>query len=93
MLTAAGVRRLGVRTDTGLFPKRVEGIGKARVAWGNVRNVAIDLAGYRFRFRDMVVAETSEAIEDGVVGSSALAHFRVRIDFRRMRLAFEPRAS
>jgi len=93
MLTAAGVSRLGVRTDTGLFPKRIEGIGKTRVAWGNVRNVSIDLAGYRFRFRDMVVAETSETIEDGVVGSSALAHFRVRIDFRRMRLAFEARSS
>ncbi len=89
MLTAGGVKRLGVRTATGLYPKRIEGIGNARVSWGKVERLAIGFAGYRFRFRDMVVAETEGAVEDGVLGSSALAHFRVRIDFRRMKLDLE----
>jgi predicted aspartyl protease len=93
MMTTAGVRRLGVRTASGIFPKRVEGIGKARVSWGKVEDVSIGLASYRLRFRDMVVAETDDTIEDGVVGSSALARFRARIDFRHMRLELEARTA
>jgi hypothetical protein len=89
MLTGGGIRRLGIQTAVGFYPKQVAGIGKARVSWGKVPSVAIGVAGYRLRFRDMVVAETEETLEDGVLGSSALAHFQVRIDFRRMRLELE----
>jgi predicted aspartyl protease len=89
MLTAAGVRRLRLRPSVGLFPKRVEGIGRARVSWGKVDRVSLALAGWRLNFRDMVVAETEEALEDGVLGASALLHFRVRIDFGAMRLELE----
>jgi predicted aspartyl protease len=93
MMTTAGVRRLSVRTAAGIFPKRVEGIGKARVSWGKVQDVSIGLAAYRLRFRDMVVAETDDTIEDGVVGSSALARFRVRIDFRHMKLELDAKTA
>jgi predicted aspartyl protease len=89
MLTSGGVQRLGLQTATGLFPKRVEGIGKSRVAWGKVGRVSVAVAGRRLRFRDMVVAETEETMEDGVLGSSALLHFRVTIDFASMRLRLE----
>ncbi|MGE5276375.1 MAG: aspartyl protease family protein [Acidobacteriota bacterium] len=89
MLTSGGVQRLGLRTATGLFPKRVEGIGKSRVAWGKVGRILVAVDGRRLRFRDMVVAETEETLEDGVLGSSALLHFRVTIDFGSMRLRLE----
>ncbi|MGH9368425.1 MAG: aspartyl protease family protein [Thermoanaerobaculia bacterium] len=89
MLTTAGVRRLALRQATGVFPRRVEGIGKSRVSWGKVHRVAVGVAGWRLLFRDMVVAETEEALEDGVLGASALLHFRVRIDFGSMRLELE----
>lgn len=91
MLTEGGVERLGLRTAAGVFPKRVEGIGKSSVSWGKVPRVSVGMAGYRLRFRDMVVAETVETLEDGVLGSSALVHFRVRIDFHRMKLELEER--
>lgn len=92
MLTSGGVRRLGLRTATGLFPRRVEGIGKSRVAWGKVPRVPVGVAGRRLRFRDMVVAETEDTLEDGVLGSSALIPFHVTIDFGSMRLRLEEAA-
>ncbi|HEY7575226.1 MAG TPA: aspartyl protease family protein [Thermoanaerobaculia bacterium] len=93
MLTAAGVRRLQLRPSVGMFPKRVEGIGRARVSWGKVDRAAIALSDWRLVFRDIVVAETEEALEDGVLGASALLHFRVRIDFGAMTLSLEERHS
>ena len=85
MLTAQGIQRLGLRTATGV-PRRVAGIGKSRVSWGKVSHVALGVADYRLLFRDMVVAETEEGLEDGVLGATALVRFRVRVDFPQMRL-------
>ena len=92
MLTAQGIQRLGLRTATGV-PRRVAGIGKSRVSWGKVSHVALTVAGYRLLFRDMVVAETEEGVEDGVLGATALVRFRVRVDFPRMRLDLEEPAA
>jgi hypothetical protein len=89
MLTSGGLRRQRLRPSAGAFPKRVEGIGKSRVSWGKVDEVSMGVAGWRFHFRDMVVAETDETLEDGVLGASALRHFRVRIDFGSMKLELE----
>jgi len=90
MLTGSGVQRLGLRTAAGVFPKRIEGIGKTRVSWGKVERAAIGVAGFRLDFRDMVVAETVDTLEDGVLGATVLAHFAVRIDFQKMRLELTP---
>jgi predicted aspartyl protease len=92
MLTAGGVQRLGLRTASGVFPKRVEGIGKTRVSWGKVDRAALGVGAFRLDFRDMVVAETVDTLEDGVLGATVLAHFAVRIDFQKMRLELTTRS-
>ncbi len=90
MLTSAGLRRAGLSPSNKFYPQRVQGIGRSQVEWGKVSRVAIGIDGFLLRFQDLVVRDDDEASEDGIVGASLLKNFKVRLDFRRMRLSLEP---
>jgi hypothetical protein len=64
-------------------------MGKSRVEWERIGQVTIGIGGFGVRFRDLIVKESEAAFEDGVVGTSFLKNFRVRIDFARMILRLE----
>lgn len=89
MMTSAGLLRAGLPASNKLFPKRVYGLGKTHVEWGRVNEVSIGIAGYGARFKDLVVKEDDNSVEDGIVGTSLLEHFRVRVDYSRMLLRLE----
>ena len=98
MLTLAGLARSGLKSWSTLSPKKVAGIGQTRMEWQRVGKVTLGVAGFGVRFHDLVVQDTeshaeSEVIggsfEDGVIGTSFLENFRVRIDFSRMILRLE----
>jgi hypothetical protein len=89
LMTTAGVDRSGLPPSNKVFPKRVYGLGKTQVEWGRVRDVTIGVAGYGARFLDLAVKEDDTAFEDGIIGTSLLEHFRVRVDFARMVLTLE----
>jgi Aspartyl protease len=84
LMSSAGLARAGLPASNKLFPTRVYGIGKSRVEWGLVRRVAIGLAGFAVDFRDLAVNDDADAFESGVIGTSYLQSFRVRLDFARM---------
>ena len=89
LMTTAGLARAGLPPSNKVFPKRVYGLGKTQVEWGRVSEVTIGLAGYGARFQDLAVKEDDSAFEDGIIGTSLLEHFRVRMDFVRMVLTLE----
>lgn len=89
LMTTAGLARAGLPPSNKVFPKKVYGLGKTQVEWGRVSEVTIGLAGYGARFQDLAVKEDDGAFEDGIVGTSLLQHFRVRMDFARMVLTLE----
>jgi hypothetical protein len=89
LMTSAGLSRAGLPPSNRIFPRKVYGLGKTQVEWGRVPDVTIGIAGYGARFQDLAVKDDDNAFEDGVVGTSLLEHFRVRIDFAKMVLALE----
>ena len=89
MVTSAGLSRMKLHSVGQFYPRRVQGIGKARVEWGKVRRVTIGLEGYLLRFQDVVIAELESPLENGVLGTSLLRHFRVTVDFEKMRLGLQ----
>ncbi len=89
LLTTAGVARAGLPPSNKVFPKKVYGLGKTQVEWGIVSEVTIGLAGWAARFQDLAVKDDDNAFEDGIVGTSLLEHFLVRLDFPRMVLTLE----
>lgn len=89
LMTTAGTARAGLPQSNRVFPKKVYGLGKTQVEWGILPDVTIGLAGYGARFQDLAVKDDDSALEDGVIGTSLLQHFRVRIDFARMVLTLE----
>ena len=84
MMTSVGLSRAGLPASNKLFPKKVYGIGKSQAEWGRARDLAIGVGGYAARFQDLTVREDEGSYEDGIVGNSFLAHFRVLIDFQKM---------
>ena len=50
---------------------------------------ASDSPAGRARFQDLAVKDDDNAFEDGIVGTSLLEHFLVRLDFARMVLTLE----
>lgn len=89
MVTSSGLPRMRLHSVGQFYPRRVQGIGKARVEWGKVRRVALGMDGYLLRFQDVVIAELDTPLENGVLGTSFLRHFRVTVDFEKMRLRLE----
>ncbi len=89
MMTSVGLTRARLRSSNALAPRKVYGLGKSRVEWERIGKIAIGIDGYGIRFRDLIVQKTDAAFEDGVVGTSFLKHFRVRMDFARMILRLE----
>ena len=89
MMTSAGLSRSRLRSSNALAPRKVSGMGKSRVEWERIGKITIGIGGYGVRFRDLIVQQTDGAFEDGVVGTSFLKNFRVRIDFGRMILRLE----
>jgi hypothetical protein len=89
MMTSVGLSRAGLPASNKLFPKKVYGLGKSQAQWGRVRELTIGLAGWAARFQDLTVRDDEMSFEDGIVGNSFLAHFRVLIDFQRMVLSLD----
>ena len=89
LMTTAGTARAGLPPSNKVFPKKVYGLGKTQVEWGRIQEVTIGLAGYGARFQNLAVKEDDSAFEDGIVGTSLLQYFRVRIDFARMVLSLD----
>ena len=90
MMTSGGVRRAGLPESNKFYPRKLYGLGKSEAAWSQVDAVTIGMSGYAVRFRNLVIKEDDGALEDGVLGNSYLKNFRVRIDFRQMRLSLSP---
>jgi predicted aspartyl protease len=90
MLTTAGLKRAGIPQPGSYYPMRVQGIGKSRVEWTKMKNVAIGIGRYIVRFDDVVVNDDDNATETGIVGYSFLGNFRVRIDLARMIVQLDP---
>ncbi len=89
MLTRPGVRRGRLGGGEANYPMTLEGIGQSRVSWGKISNVAIGADRWMVRFRDLVVKEEPDGLEEGVLGSSFLSSFDVEVRFGAMRLALE----
>jgi predicted aspartyl protease len=89
LMTSAGLARLRLPPSNKVYPKRVRGIGKARMEWGRIRRVSIGIDRFLLRFQDLIVREDDAASEDGILGASALRPFHVTIDFGRMRLILD----
>ncbi|HEY3202420.1 MAG TPA: aspartyl protease family protein [Thermoanaerobaculia bacterium] len=89
LMTSPGLARARLPASNKLFPKRVHGIGKTHVEWGLIREVSIGIGEFAVRFRDLAVKDDEDAFESGIVGTSYLQNFRVRLDFARMVLTLE----
>ena len=59
------------------------------MSWGKISNVSVGVDAYMVRFKDIVVKEESEGLEDGILGASFLGNFDVEIRFGSMTLALE----
>lgn len=90
MMTSVGLTRARLKSSNALAPRKVHGMGKSRVEWERIGRITIGIGGFGVRFRDLIVQKSDSAFEDGVVGTSFLKKFRVRIDFARMILRLEP---
>jgi len=89
MVTRGGLRRSNTRELEGNYPMTIEGIGKSRVSWAKLSNASVGVERYMVLFKDIVVREESEGIEDGVLGSSFLANFDAELRFSAMTLKLE----
>jgi hypothetical protein len=89
MMTSVGLTRAHLKSSNALAPRKVYGMAKSKVEWERIGKIAIGVDGYGIRFRDLIVQKTDAAFEDGVIGTSFLKHFRVRMDFARMILRLE----
>lgn len=89
MVTRGGVRRTRLVEPEANFPVTLEGIGQSRVSWGKISNVTVGVGTWAVRFKDIVVKEGAEAVEDGILGASFLGNFDAEIRFGTMTLALE----
>ena len=89
MMTSGGVKRAGLTPSRKVYPKTLHGLGKSQAEWSRVDAVTIGLSGFAVRFGNLVVKEDEGALEDGVLGNSFLKNFRVRLDFRAMRITLQ----
>ncbi|MGZ6988547.1 MAG: aspartyl protease family protein, partial [Thermoanaerobaculia bacterium] len=89
MITRGGLRRTRLFEPEAAYPVTLEGIGKSRVSWSKISNVTVGVGAYMVRFKDIVVKEESDGIEDGILGASFLSSFDVEIRFGAMTLALE----
>ena len=89
MVTRGGLRRGRFGETEGLYPVTLEGIGKSRVSWSKISDVTVGLDRFMVRFRNLVVKEEADAVEDGVLGSSFLSNFDVEIRFGAMTVSLE----
>jgi hypothetical protein len=89
MVTRGGVRRTRLLEPEANYPITLEGIGQSRVSWGKISNVSVGVGAWAVRFKDIVVKEEGEGIEDGILGASFLSNFDVEIRFGAMTLALE----
>jgi predicted aspartyl protease len=89
MLTSGGIQRAGIRGSNRFYPKKLHGIGKSQAEWMRVDDVTIGFEGFGVRFRNLVVKEDVDTLEDGILGNSFLKNFRIRIDFQRMRMTLQ----
>ena len=89
MVTRGGLRKTRLSEPEAAYPVTLEGIGKSRVSWGKISNVALGVDAYMVRFKDIVVKEQGEGLEDGILGASFLANFDVEIRFGAMTLVLE----
>ena len=89
LMTSAGQYRANLPQTSKVFPKTVYGLGRSQVEWGRISDVTIGIAGWAARFQDLAVKDDDTSFEDGIVGTSLLEHFRVRIDPVRMVLSLE----
>jgi hypothetical protein len=85
-MTSGGMSRAHLLASPKFAPKEVVGIGKSSMEWWRLGEVALGLSGFGVRFKDILVQENDTGFECGIVGSSFLKNFRVRLDFARMPL-------
>ena len=89
MVTRGGLRKTPLFENEATYPVTLEGIGKSRVSWAKISNVTVGVGAYMVRFRDIVVKEEADGIEDGILGESFLSPFDVEIRFGAMKLSLE----
>ncbi|MEP6994101.1 MAG: pepsin/retropepsin-like aspartic protease family protein, partial [Acidobacteriota bacterium] len=89
MMTSVGLTRARLKSSNALAPRKVHGMGKSKVEWERIGRITIGVGGFAVRFRDLIVQKTDAAFEAGVIGTSFLKNFRVRVDFARMILRLE----
>ncbi len=89
MVTRRGLRKTPLFEIEAAYPVTLEGIGKSRVSWAKISNVTVGVGAYMVRFRDIVVKEEADGIEDGILGESFLSPFDVEIRFGAMILSLE----
>ena len=89
MITRGGLRKTRLYETEAAYPVTLEGIGKSRVSWAKISNVTVGVGAYMVRFKDIVVKEEANGIEDGILGASFLSPFDVEIRFGAMTLALE----
>lgn len=89
MITRGGLRKTRLFEPEAAYPVTLEGIGKSRVSWAKISNVTVGAGAFMVRFKDIVVKEESDGIEDGILGASFLSPFDVEIRFGAMTLVLE----
>ena len=89
MVTRGGLRKTRLFEPETAFPVTLEGIGNSRVSWGKISNVSLGVDAFMVKFKDIVVKEEGDGLEDGILGASFLANFDVEIRFGSMTLALE----
>jgi len=89
MITRGGLRKTRLFEPEAAYPVTLEGIGKSRVSWTKISNVTVGVGEYMVRFKDIVVKEEADGIEDGILGASFLSPFDVEIRFGAMTLGLE----
>jgi predicted aspartyl protease len=89
MVTRGGLRKTHGFESEAAYPVTLEGIGKSRVSWGKISNVTLGVGAWMVRFKDIVVKEEGDGLEDGLLGASFLANFDVEIRFGAMTLTIE----
>ena len=89
MITRGGLRNTRLWEPESAYPLTLEGIGNSRVSWAKISNVTVGVGAYMVRFKDLVVKEDADGIEDGILGASFLSPFDVEIRFGAMTLALE----
>jgi aspartyl protease len=89
MVTRGGLDKTRLFEPEATYPITLEGIGQSRVSWAKISNVTVGVSAYMVRFKDIVVKEEANGIEDGILGASFLSSFDVEIRFGAMRLVLE----